>query len=115
MKTIRTGKFGKLILRLVEKQGTYFGLVIGAEGGREALIEGANADEVWRRLHVEAGRANPMYFGFDGARARFLRFFPAGFQSADFDDHERDYKVAAKMKLDKEAPLVEAASSTGFG
>ena len=65
--TVRTGKLGKADLRLVRKNGRLFGLADG-----KVCVEGENADEVWQRLHDEAGKANPKYFGFDGARARFL-------------------------------------------
>ena len=54
-------------------------------------------------------------FGFDGARARFLKFFPNGFRSDGFSSMERDYKVAAKRKLDENAPLHDALTGHGFG
>jgi hypothetical protein len=104
MKTIREGKLDDLVLRLVEKDKLFIGLVI-AGGAKKLQIDGTNADDVWRRLHDEAGKANPKYFGFDGARARFLRFFPNGFHSTGYAEQERDYKVAAKKKLDAAGPL----------
>lgn len=115
MKTIRTGNVDKLALRLVEKDGAFIGIIIGQDGSRKVMIDGDVADDVWRRLHDEAGKANPKYFGFDGARTRFLRFFPNGFQSEGFAGEERNYKVAAKSKLDLVAPLAEAANGSGFG
>jgi hypothetical protein len=115
MRTIREGKVDKLTLRLVEKDGTFIGLIFAADGGRRAQVEGDTADGVWRRLHDEAGKANPKYFGFDGARARFLRFFPNGFQSAEYADQERGYKIDAKSKLDLTASLTQAATGSGFG
>jgi hypothetical protein len=114
MKTIRTAKLGKLELRLVEKDKRYFGLVIG-DGGRKAQIEGDNADDVWRRLHDEAAKSSARYFGFDGARNRFLHFFPNGFYSDGYASQERDYKVAAKSKLDSTVPLDRAEGGAGFG
>lgn len=114
MKTVRTAKLGNVELRLVEKDKRFIGLVF-AGGPAKVQIEGESADDVWRRLHDEAGKANPKYFGFDGARARFLRFFPNGFQSAGYTGEERDYKVAAKQKLDASAPLERAVTETGFG
>jgi hypothetical protein len=90
-------------------------LIFAVDGVRKAQIEGDVADDVWRRLHDEAGKANPKYFGFDGARARFLRFFPNGFQSADYGHWERNYKIDAKSKLDLSAPLAQAATGSGFG
>jgi hypothetical protein len=115
MKTIRTGKVGDLSLRLVEKDRAFIGLVFAADNSKKAQIEGADADDVWRRLHDEAGKANPKYFGFDGARARFLRFFPNGFHSAGYTSAERDYKVAAKQRLDETAPIEQAVSGSGLG
>jgi hypothetical protein len=70
---------------------------------------------VWQCLHDEAGEANPKYFGFDGARARFLCFFPNGFHSAGYTNAERDYKIAAKQRLDETAPLEQAVSASGLG
>jgi hypothetical protein len=114
MKTIRSAKVGKLDLRLVEKDGAFVGVVFAPDKTRKALIEGRDADDVWRRLHDEAGKAGPNYFGFDGARARFLRFFPNGFHSAGYEDSERKYKLSAKAKLDEAAPVDKAAAGTGY-
>lgn len=107
--TIRSGKLGKIDLRLVEN-GLYFGL---ADGKR--ISEGENGDDVWRQLHDKCGRQHPRYFGFDGARKKFLQFFPEGFYSNDFAEHERNYKLHAKKKLDDTVPLENAISGSGFG
>jgi hypothetical protein len=114
MKTIREGKLDDLVLRLVEKDKLFIGLIIAGDV-KKLQIEGTNADDVWRRLHDEAGKTNPKYFGFDGARARFLRFFPNGFHSAGYAEQERDYKVAAKKKLDAAVPVEKATIGSGFG
>lgn len=114
MKTVRETKLGDATLRLVEKDKLFVGLVF--EGGsRKLQIQGENADDVWRQLHDEAGKANPKYFGFDGARGRFLKFFPNGFKSDGYLNNERNYKVAAKKKLDATAPVQDAATKLGFG
>jgi hypothetical protein len=115
MRTIREANVDKLVLRLIEKDGTFIGLIFAADGRRKAQIEGDVAEDIWRRLHDEAGKANPKYFGFDGARARFLRFFPDGFQSDDYARQERDYKIDAKSKIDGTVPLTQAATGSGFG
>ena len=109
-RTIRRGRLGKHNLRLVEKDRHFYGLVDG-----QRCVEGSDADDVWRRLHDDAGKADPRYCGFDGARARFLKFFPNGFRSDGFSSMERDYKVAAKRKLDQSAPLSDALIGLGFG
>ena len=108
--TIRTAVLGKVPLRLVLSEGRYHGLADG-----KPILVGDDADDVWRRLHDEAGRANPRYVGFDGARNRFLHWFEGGFRSEQFVAEERDYKVKAKAKLDASAPVEEAATGSGFG
>ena len=109
-KTIRQGTLGKRALRLVEKDGKFYGL---ADGTR--CVEGDDADSVWQQLHDDAGRSDPQYFGFTGARARFLKFFPNGFQSDGYDKQERIYKLEAKDRLDSLAPLEAAANEAGLG
>jgi hypothetical protein len=112
MKTIRSGQVGDLSLRLVEKDRMYFGAIFATDGSKKLLIDGTSADDVWRRLHDEAGKANPKYFGFDGAR---VRFFPNGFHSEGYMRDERNYKVEAKQRLDKAAPLEQAVDVSGLG
>ena len=114
VRTVREVTLGDLELRLVEKNKLFFG-IINSAGTRRLQIEGDNADDVWRRLHDEAGKANPKYFGFDGARARFLHWFEGGFNSPSYISKERDYKLAAKAKLDALAPLEKAATGSGYG
>src|SRR5438128_1087120 len=103
-----------MTLRLVEQNELFIGLIL-ADGMKKLQIDGVTADDVWRRLHDEAGKANPKYFGFDGARARFLRFFPNGFYSADYAERERGYKLDAKAKLDASVPLEQAIGGSGLG
>ena len=109
-RTVRQGILGKRNLRLVQKDGHFYGLVDG-----EKCVDGSDADDVWRRLHDDAGKADPRYFGYSGARSRFLKFFPNGFHSDGFLSQERNYKLAAKRKLDVTAPLAEALTGRGFG
>ena len=114
LRRIREGRLGDRTLRLVEKGKLFVGIII-SDGAIKAQIDGNNADDVWRRLHDEAAKANPRYFGFDGARARFLHFFPNGFHSDGYADQERNYKVAAKARLDDAVPLESGATGSGFG
>jgi hypothetical protein len=114
MRRIRDGKLGKIDLRLFAKDAGYIGVAV-ADGDRKAYVEGDSADSVWRKLHDEVGKAHPRYFGFDGARKQFQRFFPGGFHSADYVGAERAYKIAAKSKLDKTVPLAQAVDGSGFG
>jgi hypothetical protein len=92
--TVRRGKLGNKELRLVRRDGSFFALIDG-----RGIVKGEVAQDLWQRLHDEAGKANPKYFGFDGARARFLRFFPNGFHSAGYAGQERDCKVEAKAAI----------------
>jgi hypothetical protein len=110
---VREASVGDATLRLFKENGAYKGAVV--VGKAVTVLEGADADNVWQRMHDEVGKANPKYFGFDGARNRFLHFFPNGFQSDGYAAQERGYKVAAKSKLDTAVPLEEAQTGTGFG
>jgi hypothetical protein len=108
--TIRTGKLGKKDLRLVRKDGRFFGLADG-----KVCAEGESVDDVWQRLHDDAGKSDPKYFGFAGARGRFLQFFPNGFHSDGYAAQERDYKLAAKNRLDATVPIEQSANGSGYG
>ena len=114
MKTVREAKLGKITLRVVEHDGRFIGIVLGAAKATER-IEGDTLDDVWRRLHDEAGKGDAKYFGFDGARARFSKLFPDGFPSEAYLAGERNYKVAAKAKLDATVPIEVAVSGSGLG
>lgn len=114
MRTIRETQTKKTTLRLVEHNKAYVGLVI-ADGAIKLRLNGEAADDVWRRLHDEAGKASPQYFGYDGAKSRFLHFFAGGFASHDFVDAERTYKLDAKAKLDKALPIEAALTGSGHG
>jgi hypothetical protein len=110
----REATVGDAMIRMRPINGLVKGIVVV---GRDikAEIEGESTDEVWRQLHVAAARLNPKFFGFDGARARFLRFFPDGFETTDYAHRERDYKIEAKTKLDTTVPLEKAETGAGFG
>jgi hypothetical protein len=113
IRTVRQAKLGKLTLRLVNKDGALIGIAL--EGDKMvARVEGEGLDDVWRRLHDEAGKGDARFFGFDGARARFLKLFPGGFASEAYLTEERNYKIAAKTKLDAAAPVGAAATGSGF-
>lgn len=114
MGTVREEKRGKLILRLVAMKGKYAGVII-SDKGREALLEGDDADELWRKLKQEAAQSDKSYVGFAGARSRFLHFFPEGFSGARYGVEERDYKLAAKAKLDATLPVDQALDAKGIG
>jgi hypothetical protein len=114
VKTIKEAPYGKMILRLVDTGKAIVGIAV-ENGTTKLRVEGQDRDEVWIQLHAEVGKADPRYVGFAGARNRFLHFFPNGFHSPGYAQGERDYKVAAKVKLDETAPLDGAVSGLGFG
>jgi hypothetical protein len=115
MRTIREERRGKLTLRVVEDKTGYAGVVLGDGKGRVAHLTGNDPADLWRRLDEEAGKASKGYIGFDGARARFLQFFPLGFEDSAFKHEERDYKLKAKARLDAAIPLEQVAKATGLG
>lgn len=114
MRTVRETQLKKTTLRLVEHNKAYIGLVI-ADGAIKLRLNGEDPDDVWRRLHDEAGKATPQYFGFDGAKSRFLHFFAGGFLSQDYVNTERTYKLDAKTKFDKALPIETALTGSGHG
>ena len=109
-KTRREEMYGKMELRLVEKDGKFHGLV-----DRKQRVLEEDPDVAWGALLLEAGKAHPDYFGYDGARSRFLKIFPGGFQSEKFQLKERGYKISAKDKLDAEVPIEKALFEEGYG
>lgn len=113
MKTLRNELIDGKTLRLVEIAGGCTGVIFA--GGRKVLeISGSDPEALWAELRAQLGKASASYFGYDEAMRVFRSYFPEGFQSADYANHERTYKLAAKAKLDAAAPLEEAASGTGF-
>ncbi len=114
MKTIKETKVGKTTLRLVETNTGYAGVAV-LNDAVTASVDGDDQDDVWQALHVQAAKSNPSFFGFDGAKARFLRIFPDGLHDQAYLDSERAYKIAAKEKLDTTLPLKSALESSGNG
>ena len=114
MKTIQTEIIGKITLRLVDTGKGHVGLLL-KDGKQLGRIDGNDAIEVWSELRASIGKASEAYFGFDGARSRFKEFFPDGFGSVCFDERERNYKLAAKSKLDSLASLEKALDGKGLG
>lgn len=108
--TIRTGKQGKHALRLVQQGAVFSGLADG-----KILASGEDADAVWVLLQSELGKLDPKYFGYGGARARFLSIFPDGFADPGYAGHERDYKDKARAKLMATLLPEAAAESSGQG
>jgi hypothetical protein len=114
MKTVRQEKIGAATLRLVAQSDSFAGLLI-TKGSLAAQIEGSNAQDVWEQLVAKAREASPDYFGYQGARARFLEHFPGGFASGAFVGRERAYKLKAKALLEQTLPLEVALAGTRMG
>jgi hypothetical protein len=115
MQTIQQEDRGTLTLRLLQTGAGYSGVIVNKSGGRVALIDGTDRNDVWRRLEDEAAKTRKGYIGFDGARARFLRFFPQGFETPLYAQYEREYKDKARDKLERFAPLEQALRAEGLG
>ncbi len=113
-KIIRETKIGNATVKLGETATGFAGVVFDG-GKRTAYEEGGDADAIWQHMLEAAPRLDPKFFGYDGARARFLRFFPGGFQDEGYLSEERDYKLHAKERLDEAAPLSNSASGSGHG
>lgn len=116
-KILRDEALGKTRVRLVRRddgtlQGGYW------RPDRDMVKFTANPDEtqheLWERLVAAALGTDRSFVGFDGAKARFIGIFPKGFQDPEYLRHERNYKVAARDRLNAAVPVEEAAHGTGF-
>lgn len=113
-RTIREGAAGKITLRLLQTPTEYVGLSI--EGGKVTFqTNGQDPDGVWDALQAKLTRDGPNWFGYAGARSRFLHWFAGGFHSPIYLRDERDYKLKAKADLEKTTPVEEAATGSGHG
>ncbi len=114
IKTIREGTAGKAKLRLVQTDKGFVAIAI--EGGKTILQkDGGTADEAWNALQAELTREGPNWFGYAGARTRFVHWFAGGFCSPAYLADERNYKLKAKAELEQTTPLEEAATGSGHG
>ena len=110
MKTIREEHRGKYLLRLVQTPQGYSGIVL-TDGKIVFRVNGEDDGEVWEELE----RWVVGFFGFGGARARFLETFRDGFTDPSYLARERTYKLHAKQRLDEQAPLEKAVSASNQG
>ena len=114
MKTIREGTAGKATLRLVATGTDYAGVI--NEGGKTVFqTRGDDPDTVWSALQAQLAQSGPNWFGWAGARERFLHWFAGGFSSPAYLVDERSYKLVAKKRLEETTPVEEAASGSGHG
>lgn len=114
MRTVRESRLSRAAVRLVDTGNGFAGVVL-TNGRVTPPITGKDGDEVWRLLCAEAGKSDPSFIGYDGARARFLRIFRDGFAGTAYAENERNYKADAKNILDTSAPLDAALAGTAMG
>lgn len=111
---VREVTIGSATVKLGETPKGFTGVVYEGNA-RKAYEEGDDGDAIWQRMLEAARRLNPLFFGYDGARVRFLSFFPGGFKDAGYVAKERAYKVEAKRKLEESTPLADALNGGGYG
>ncbi len=114
METVREEKAGGSTIRLAKDRDGYTGVVI-RDKKIAVSVDGKDPDEVWQQLNNEAYKSKPNFFGFDGAKNRFLKIFNKGFRSPAYLGHERNYKIIARQKLLEAAPLQRAREDKGLG
>ncbi len=110
MKTIREEVVGKSTVRLVQAGEGYAGVVVGPKI-TTAPLRGDDPEALWIKLLAEVGRAHPDYFGYGGARTRFLRGFPDGFSDPRYLIEERNYKIDAVAKVAATLSMEQARSA----
>lgn len=106
LKTLKEERVGGLILRLLQTKDEYIGIIRGGKDIPE--IHGDDPNQILAKLRAEVGKASPSYFGYDGARSRFLEMFADGFTGDSFHRKEHDYKVSASEYLLSNLPLERA-------
>ena len=110
-------RWGGFTLRLVERADQRFdGIVFGREHGTVAKVRGEPGEtdaEVRARLKQEAMRRHPDWVGYAGAIRFFRRQFSDGFHGDAYLRKERNFKQAAKRKLDEAVPLAAARANGG--
>ena len=104
MQSLADEKIGDAVIRIVSKGGLYQGCILRKQK-RGDILEDADLNSLRARLRNEAGKLHPNYVGISGATARFLHFFPDGFNDKAFDIDERRYKREARQKLLEALPL----------
>ena len=70
---------GGITIRLVQQDNNQFaGVVIGQDRKMVKIYAepGETSDDVWERLRSEALKSHPSWVGYEGARNRFIGFFP---------------------------------------
>lgn len=104
-------KIGDVTIRIVHaKGGGYHGVLIRPGKPMGETHSGDDLNALRARLRNEAGKLHPDYLGMDGAIARFVHFFPGGFDDAAASN-ERGYKEASRRRLLDLLPLERATEA----
>ena len=111
MKRVFEEVIGDAKVVIAQAGDKYVGTVQRA-GKSGDTIEHADLGVLKASLRNQAGKLHPDYFGIEGAKARFCRFFPDGFADAEYRERERDYKDTARAALLSGAPLEQALEAT---
>jgi hypothetical protein len=111
MKTISDEKIGDARIRIILQGSIYRGTVI-RDGKQGKIFEDNDLAKIQTVLRNEVGITHPDYFGFSGAISRFLKFFPDGFADPAYAAMERNYKLAARVKLLNALPLERAQAAS---
>jgi hypothetical protein len=104
-------KIGDCTIRIISEGGKYRGVVI-RKAKMGAILDDDDLPRLQARLRNEAGKLHPSYIGMDGAIARFLSFFPGGFEDPLYVEDERSYKIKSVDKLGTILTLEEALDAT---
>jgi len=104
MKRVFEEKVGDCQVVIGDAGGVYRG-VIFKDGKQDYTLDGDDLEKLKAALRNQAGKLHPNYYGIDGAKARFLQFFPRGFEDPGYVESERNYKVRACSALTEAAPL----------
>lgn len=104
MKRVFEEKIGDCQIIIGDADGIYRGVIF--KGSKQDFaLDGDDLEKLTAALRNQAGKLHPDYYGIDGAKARFLQFFPKGFEDPGYLESERDYKVRACSALAEAAPL----------
>jgi hypothetical protein len=102
---------GKTTMRLLQDKTTYLGVLI-RDGRMSVPISSADPEELWSRLRRDVGKTSPEYFGYGGAKSRFLGIMKSGFRTPWYLEKERAYKVETRDYLLTHLPLERARQAT---
>lgn len=110
MKRVHSETIGTAKIVIVKTDEGFVG-TLWKEGKQAETVSGDDLERLKSQLHNLAGRLHPDYYGVDGAKARFLSFFPGGFENPRYIEKERNYKLKARKALLAAAPLTVAAAA----